>query len=77
MGVVTSLPSPLSINGVWKETSAYGRCEKYGAGEETSAYGRCEIFGAGEETPAARAVIDLAQGMERQHGGGYNNPKSI
>ena len=62
MGVVTSPPSPLSINGVWKETSAYGRCEKYGAGELT---------------PALRAVIDLARGMERQHGGGYNNPKSI
>ena len=33
VGVVISPPSPLSINGVWKETSAYGRCEKYGAGE--------------------------------------------
>ena len=29
VGVVISPPSPLSINGVWKETSAYGRCENF------------------------------------------------
>ena len=38
--LVTSPPSPISMNGDGECTSAVGRCEIFGEGECTSAYGR-------------------------------------